>query len=443
MLTTRRPRTCARRQSPRLRGTGIKHAPRVCKRRHAPAMLALLRACSPGKLPKGPRAKAVRACVEWVKGQNFNLKALRAAASRGQRDGVYTQAYFDHLDLIVAKLEARASAQVQARAPAAAPAQAQAPAPAPAPAQAQAPAPAPVEAQARAAAPAQAQAPAPAPAPAQAQAPAPAPVEAQARAPAPAQAPAPVEAAGADDDMIIEINRAPDGGVVAEVMVRAGPAPAPGACRKPKRKAKTVTAGEIARNYGLQEHTVNGQTVFVNPKAVYKCDIDIEGTRRPAFVIRRTAVVSKARPFNKHAAIGATFCTCGGEFRRSPTDNHEASCVYADPDYPAALAAYERFGAPSGPWVDVVLGPAPTGAYFYSPREASAAFGGADAAISFVYRPGTKSIEHDVVTMVCGEEEESRIFRNKAAAHKWSQRSQVGVARAQEGSETESDGESA
>ena len=411
MLTTRRPRTCARRQSPRLRGTGIKHAPRVCKRRHAPAMLALLRACSPGKLPKGPRAKAVRACVEWVKGQNFNLKALRAAASRGQRDGVYTQAYFDHLDLIVAKLEARASAQVQARAPAAAPAQAQAPAPAPAPAQAQAPAPAPVEA--------------------------------QARAPAPAQAPAPVEAAGADDDMIIEINRAPDGGVVAEVMVRAGPAPAPGACRKPKRKAKTVTAGEIARNYGLQEHTVNGQTVFVNPKAVYKCDIDIEGTRRPAFVIRRTAVVSKARPFNKHAAIGATFCTCGGEFRRSPTDNHEASCVYADPDYPAALAAYERFGAPSGPWVDVVLGPAPTGAYFYSPREASAAFGGADAAISFVYRPGTKSIEHDVVTMVCGEEEESRIFRNKAAAHKWSQRSQVGVARAQEGSETESDGESA
>lgn len=413
MLTTRRPRTCARRQSPRLRGTGIKHAPRVCKRRHAPAMLALLRACSPGKLPKGPRAKAVRACVEWVKGQNFNLKALRAAASRGQRDGVYTQAYFDHLDLIVAKLEARASAQVQARAPAAAPAQSQAQAPAP------------VEAQA----------------PAQAQAPAPAPVEAQAQAPAPA--PAPVEAAGADDDMIIEINRAPDGGVVAEVMVLAGPAPAPGACRQPKRKAKTVTAGEIARNYGLQEHTVNGQTVFVNTKYVYKCDIDIEGTLEPAFVFRRAAVVSKARPFNKHAALHAAGCTCGGEFRCSPTDNHEATCVYADPDRPAALAAYERFGAPSGPWVDVMLGPAPTGAYFYSPREASAAFGGADAAISFVYRPGTKSIEHDVVTMVCGEEEKSRIFRNKAAAHEWSQRFQEGVARAQEGSETESDGESA
>lgn len=391
MLTTLRPRTCARRQSPRLRGTGIKHAPRVCKRRHAPAMLALLRACSPGKLPKGPRAKAVRACVEWVKGQNFNLKALRAAASRGQRDGVYTQAYFDHLDLIVAKLEARASAQVQARAPAAAPAQSQAQAPAP------------VEAQA----------------PAQAQAPAPAPVEAQAQAPAPA--PAPVEAAGADDDMIIEINRAPDGGVVAEVMVRAGPAPAPGACRQPKRKAKTVTAGEIARNYGLQEHTVNGQTVFVNPKAVYKCDIDIEGTLRPAFVIRRTAVVSKARPFNKHAAIGATFCTCGGEFRCSPTDNHEATCVYADPDRPAALAAYERIGAPPGPWVDVVLGPAPTGAHFYSPREAGAAFGGADAAISFTYFKDTKETEHDVVTAVCGGEEKGRMFPDMEDAQQWVQ----------------------
>ena len=96
-----------------------------------------------------------------------------------------------------------------------------------------------------------------------------------------------------------------------------------------------------------------------------------------------------------------------------------------------------------GPWVDAVLGPAPTGAYFYSPREASAAFGGADAAISFVYRPGTKSIEHDVVTAVCGGEEKSRIFQNFAAADEWSKRLQEQVARAQEGSETESDGESA
>ena len=384
MLTTRRPRTCARRQSPRLRGTGIKHAPRVCKRRHAPAMLALLRACSPGKLPKGPRAKAVRACVEWVKGQNFNLKALRAAASRGQRDGVYTQAYFDHLDLIVAKLEARASAPAQAQASA--------------------------------------------------------PVEAQAQAPAPA----PVEAAGADDDMIIEINQAPGGGVVAEVMVQGGPAPAPVACRKPRRKAKTVTAGEIARNYGLQEHTVDGQTVFVNPKAIYKCDIDIEGMIGPAFVIRRTAVESKARPFNKHAAIGATLCTCGGEFRCSPTDDHEATCVYADPDRAAALAAYERFGAPPGPWVDVVLGPAPTGARFYSPREAGAAFGGADAAFSFTYFKDTKKIEHDVLTAVCDGEEKSEMFSNFAAAYEWSERwKERLLGRAQDGSETESDGEGA
>lgn len=386
MLTTRRPRTCARRQSPRLRGTGIKHAPRVCKRRHAPAMLALLRACSPVKLPKGPRAKAVRACVEWVKGQNFNLKALRAAASRGQRDGVYTQAYFDHLDLIVAKLEARASAPAQARAPA----------------------------------------------------------QAQASAPVEAQAQAPVEAAGADDDMIIEINQAPGGGVVAEVMVQGGPAPAPVACRKPRRNAKTFTAGEIARNYGLQEHTVDGQTVFVNPKAIYKCNINIEDESGPAFVFRRTAVESKARPFNKHAAIGATLCTCGGEFRCSPTDNHEATCVYADPDRTAALAAYERFGAPPGPWVDVVLGPAPTGAHFYSPREAGAAFGVADAAISFTYFKNTKRIKHDVLTSVCGKEEKSEMFSNFAAAYEWSKRWEERLLRrAQDGSETESDDEGA
>ena len=244
-----------------------------------------------------------------------------------------------------------------------------------------------------------------------------------------------------DDDMIIEINQAPGGGVFAEVMVQAGPAPAPVACRKPKRKAKTVTAGELASVYGIDQRTVDGQTVFVNTKYVYKCDIDIEGAIKPAFVFRRSAVASRARPFNKHAVLHAAGCTCGGEFRNSPTDNHEATCVYADPDLPAALAAYERFGAPPGPWVDVVLGPAPTGAHFYSPREAGAAFGGADAAISFTYFKDTKKIEHDVVTTVCDEEEMSRMFENMDAAKKWWKAYIERVWRAQEGSETESDGE--
>lgn len=351
MFATRRPRTCARRQSPRLHGIGIKSAPLVRKRRHSTDLLALLRACSPGKLRKGPRAKAIHACAQWIKAQNFNLKALRAAARQGQRKDAYTQAYFDHLDRVIAKLAA------------------------------------------------------PAPAP---------------------------------DSVHIQIEQAPGGGIVSHVLVQSGGAPAPA---PRKRIAKNATAAEMARLYGAEKHSVGGKTVFVS-NYPYKCDIDVEGRRRSAVIFRRMAVESKSRVHDKVALMTAVNCHCP-RIQCDPQSGHKAGCIYADPDYPAALAAFRRYGAPCGPWVDIITGPASAGVSFFKPCDAARTFGSSAKPISFTWFTDRRQAEFDVVTKMDGAEEISEVFRNRRDAGTFTDRHLGKQALLAQGdSETESESDS-